>query len=124
MENYKPKYAPQSNRIKGQCKGGGNAVNPERWLHGSDLLTHDKYYAFLKHKAQARYRGEDYRLTFDDWKDLWPDNLWLQRGTRVDDLCLSRHDFEDGWYINNVDIMTRREHLSKKRGMEYKKNGR
>ena len=125
MENYKPKYANYvSTRIKGQCKGGGNAVNPERWIHGSDIITRDKYYAFLQHKAQARFRKEDYQLTFDDWQELWPIDLWLQRGRNADGLCLSRHDFEDGWSVENVDVMSRREHLKKKRGMEYKKNGR
>ena len=124
MENYKPKYAYQSNRIKGQCKGGGNATNPERWITGNNIITHDKYYAWLRHRAQAKFRKEDYDLTFEDWMKLWPNDLWECRGKGADNLCLSRHDFEDGWNLTNVEVMSRREHLSKKRGMEYKKNGR
>ena len=34
---------------------------------GDDVYQRERYYAFLKHRSQARYRGEDYTLTWEDW---------------------------------------------------------
>lgn len=121
---YTFRYAPTSSRIKGQCKGGGNAVNPLNWHTGTDPFVHDLYYAWLKHRAQARFRGEGYHITFEQWQDLWPEELWEQRGRLSSSLCLSRIDFWSDWDISNVEIITRREHLQKKRKREYKQNGR
>lgn len=121
---YKFKYAAQSDRIKGQCKGAGNAINPLNWMHGPNPIIHDQYYAWLRHRAQAKFRGETHDLTFEQWLDLWPEELWLQRGRDADSLCLSRVDFWGDWEISNVEVMSRREHLRKKRKREYKLNGR
>ena len=81
---------------------------------GSDDLTRDKYYAWQRHRAQAKFRGETYELSFEDWCWLWEDHLWARRGRRVDDLCLTRYDYAGEWALHNVTVCTRREHFNMK----------
>jgi len=107
--NYKLRYAPES--TGGPGKRGRNP-NPESWASGPCPLAHDKHYGYLKHKAQARYRGEDYSLTLEDWMTMWTDELWLQRGRTSDSYCLQQIDAEQGWSVDNVEIVPRRKHFS------------
>ena len=55
------KYIPQP---KGK-------TNPNKWISGPDPIDHDKYYAWQKHRAQARFRKEEYALSWEDWQLLW-----------------------------------------------------
>lgn len=87
--------------------------DPEKWVTGPDPYRRNKYYAFLKHKAQARYRGESYTLTWPDWEALWRDDLWEQRGKGSRSLCLAQVDQEKGWHVNNVEIIERRDQVSR-----------
>ena len=112
------KYAHKTNRYKGQCKGQGMARDPNRWMTGPDPLTHDKHYAFLKHRAQANHRGEDYHLTFEDWLSIWSDDDFLKRGRGKEDLCLYKIEIDGPWDLSNVQVGTRMEYLS--RGKEYR----
>ena len=107
---YKFKYAP-SDGPGGPGKRGRNP-DPLSWQSGPDPLAHDKHYSYLKHKAQARYRGEDYSLTLEDWMTMWTDELWLERGRGSDNYCLQQQDPEFGWHHNNVEIVTRKEHFA------------
>lgn len=106
---YKYKYARES--TGGPGKRGRNP-NPNRWATGPDRLTHDKHYGWLKHKAQANYRGEEYSLTWEEWESLWTNELWLQRGRTAESLCLQQIDNECGWHATNVEIVTRIEHFA------------
>lgn len=92
-------------------KGKGRKSNPSKWITGPCLLTREKYYAYLKHRAQARFRKEDYSLTWDTWQSLWTDAVWAKRGRKSDDLILGRVDWDLGWLDNNVEIMTRKRHF-------------
>ena len=102
MEN---KYCPQSRY---------RTWDPNKWVSGPDPFTREKYYAWHKHRAQARYRNEAYDLTFEDWQTLWSDEDFLKRGRGNHCLSLCRLHSKDSWNINNVEIITRMEH--KKRG--------
>jgi hypothetical protein len=85
---------------------------PETWLHGPDPLTHEKFYAWHKHRAQARYRKEDYELTIEQWFELWSDNdKFLNRGRKPDEWVLTRKDSEGAWSVSNVEIITRYDQL-------------
>lgn len=97
----------------------GRPVDPSKWISGPDPLSHDKYYAWLKHRAQARYRHEQYDLTWEEWETLWPDNLFLQRGRKSTDLCLARVDWSQPWSAVNCHIVERKQHL--KRNGEFRK---
>jgi len=88
-------------------------------IFADDEFRRNKYYAWLKHKAQANHRGEYYDLTFQDWETLWPDELFALRGRRPDDLCLMRIDIDGGWTVSNLEIVTRIDYLVRAR--EYRR---
>lgn len=89
----------------------GRHVDPNTWCTGPDPVRHDKYYAWLKHRSQARYRGEPHSLTWDEWESLWTDQLWAERGRTIDSMCLQQIELGEGWHFNNVEIVTRRQHF-------------
>lgn len=86
--------------------------SPETWISGPDPIEHDKYYAWQKHRAQARYRKEDYNLSWEDFRTLWPNDMFVQRGRRPDDYCMIRLDSSEPWEPGNVEVVTRLYHLS------------
>ena len=116
---YKFRYAPET---KGGPGKRGRNPDPDNLQSGPYRLKHDKHYGYLKHKAQATYRGEDYTLTQAEWFVLWTDELWLQRGRSTDSLCLQKIDVEQGWHFNNLEVVTRRKHFAdiKKRNANAK----
>lgn len=88
---------------------------PEQWIVGPDPWLHDQYYAWHKHRSQARFRGEDYEFTWEDWQYFWfKDDLWQQRGRERHSLILTRIDEEKAWSRDNCQIITRLEHLRAK----------
>jgi hypothetical protein len=86
---------------------------PDKWLSGPDYLDHEKYYAWLKHRSQAYYRGEEHEITWPYWQSLWPNDVWYQRGKRKEDLCLTRIDPEKPWSDLNCEIITRQEQFNR-----------
>ncbi len=84
---------------------------PNTWLSGPDPLTHEKYYAWLKHKSQAKYRREPHELTVEQWLEIWPDEKFLYRGKQPDNWVLTRIDTDGAWSVDNVEIITRYDQL-------------
>lgn len=117
----KNKYAHNSKKLSpnNQC---GRYRDPARWISGPDPIDHDKYYAWLKHRSQARYRNEDYEITWEEWQTIWPNELFLLRGRKLYDLCIARIDMDQSWNINNIVVHKRSEQL--KRNKEFRKNGK
>ena len=76
-----------------------------------DPIQHEKYYAFLKHRAQARYRGEPYRLTWAQWQRLWPHRLWQRRGRGAHSVRLTQIDATLGWSVQNCRIRSHHAHM-------------
>ena len=109
------KYIPpiKGTRVKGDGKPGRYS-EPNKWVTGPDIQQREKYYAWLKHRAQAQFRKETYLLTWDDWQSLWPNELFEQRGRRNTDLCLSRKDYRKAWELNNCMVCSRVEHFKNK----------
>lgn len=98
----------RTNKSKGRKRG----PYPHNWCTGPDPRRHAQYYAWLKHKSQARYRGEPHELTWAQWETIWnTDGQWEQRGRSRDDLCLTMLDPDSGWLIGNVAVVTRLEQL-------------
>lgn len=102
--NYIPKNKPGARPRR---------IDPNTWVTGPDLYRRNKYYAYLKHRAQASYRGESYSLTWEDWETLWSDDLWEQRGKSAESLCLAQCDITLGWHVNNVEIIPRKQQVSR-----------
>ena len=107
------KYAPKEGKSK---MGKPRKMFPDNWLSGPDLLTHDMYYAWSKHKAQAAYRKEPHSLSWADWQTIWANPIDYQnRGRKPEDLTLTRIDDDGAWTMSNVEVMTRLEQLRKAR---------
>lgn len=91
----------------------GIKPNPEGWTE-QGIIRRDIHHGFLKHRAQAKFRGEHYELTLEQWQDLWTLDRWMQRGKTGDSLVLTQIEPGEGWTISNVMLTTRKE-LNKNR---------
>ncbi len=80
-----------------------------QWISGPEPLHHKMYVAFGYNRVSARLRGEVWRLTWEQWRDIWLP-VWDQRGRSAECLCLCRKDIEGEWEISNVELLTRKEH--------------
>lgn len=113
MENklryYKP-GTPRTNR--------GRKKDPSKWASGPDLADHDKYYGWLQHRNQAKFRNESHNITFAQWLTIWPNDTFYERGRSADSICLVQINRELGWTVDNVEQITQREH--RKRAGEIK----
>lgn len=109
--NYK--YLPKSRRSG--LHPQGRPLDPHAWITGPDPLRREKYYAYLKHRSQCKFRGESYDLEFEDWERLWSDDDFLNRGRQPDNLCLVRRDRDLPWSFENCDVITRMKFLQRSR---------
>lgn len=66
--------------------------------------------AYNRMKAQAKFRREEWGLTWQDFIDIW-DGQWHKRGRSVDDCCLTRYDWWGSWDKTNTYVTTRKEHF-------------
>ena len=78
-----------------------------------DPIQHEKYYAYLKHRCQARYRKERYDLTWAQWQRLWTDHQWHKRGRGPRSLRLTLRNPQLGWSFKNCEIVEHAAHMSK-----------
>lgn len=106
-------YAPKPRSKYGPTNTPGRYPDPSKWKSGPDPVAHEKYYAWLRHRAQAKFRKEHYTITWEEWQQLWPDPLWHKRGRGRQDLVLSRVDLDQGWSMCNLEVTSRLEHLRK-----------
>lgn len=106
------KYLPKT---KHESYPGYGRPHSTVWITGNDPDLRNKYYAYLKHRSQARWRGEDYSLTWEDWHELWTDELWEQRGRGRDSMILTRECFAAGWHKENCTIQPRTVHLARRK---------
>ena len=118
------KYVPQPKKL---CPGPGQGryQTPETWITGPCPYRRDKYYAWLKHRSQAKYRKEAYDLTWEQFEMLWfIEEDWNNRGKQATNICMSMIDSNLGWTVSNIEIITRLEQLRKPKIRKYKKNAR
>jgi hypothetical protein len=74
----------------------------------ADFDRHDQHWAYLRKKAQAKFRGEEWSLTIEQWFKLWDDSgLWHNRGRHPHASAVFLQDPEGGWHIHNVEICDR-----------------
>jgi hypothetical protein len=68
---------------------------------------------FLNARGQARYKGQLWQLTFDDYCILFAeDKKYLRSGINSDSYNLCRIDQNGPWSKNNCEIRTRGAHAS------------
>jgi hypothetical protein len=115
---YKLKYlSPLKNpNIERGPGDRGQRPDPKNWDSEETLIERDKYYALLKHRSQASFRGEIHDLTWEQWQELWPTELWLNRGRSKHCHMLVRIDVNGAWTLNNVTVC-----LVKDKGQYYDK---
>ena len=80
-------------------------------IYIGELLT-EKRIVYLRMRAQARYRMETWDLEWEDFLEVWPDDIWDRRGRTSDCLVLTRRDLKGPWHLDNIHIVTRAEQLS------------
>lgn len=82
--------------------------------------AHDQMLAWQRQSAQARYRGEPYLLTFEQFQTLWQLN-WNQKGRASEQYCLHRQDPDLPWQLGNVECIRRIDYLSLRNDLRNKK---
>lgn len=70
--------------------------------------------AFSRQRAQARFKGEPWQLTFEEWWELWQPH-WHLRGNAPTSMNMIRRDTEKGWYWDNVQVTVRSEYLHRRK---------
>lgn len=85
---------------------------PGAWITGPDPLVHAQYQCYIRSRAQAQWRGEQWSIDFDTWRCTWGAD-WPRRGRASDDLCMTRRDVRAAWSGANVQLVTRAEHCSR-----------
>lgn len=85
-------------------------IRPHQWKVGPDPQRQDMYYAWMRRKAQAKFRQEEWELEWEDFYELWKDQ-WHLKGRLPDDICMTRDDHEKSWSKQNTILITRRQHL-------------
>lgn len=124
----KPGKKPDPNKVKKQATFVKGVVRPHVWKCGPDEYKHSMYTPWMMARAQAKFRDETFELTFEQFYSKWKD-CWAQRGRGIDDLCMSRKDFSEGWTDDNAEVIDRREHLNRQQNARsankdgYYKNG-
>ena len=84
------------------------------WISGPDALHHKMYVAFGYHRVTSRLRGDTWRLTWPEWRDIWLP-FWDQRGRSREQLCMCRKDVVGEWSTAYVHLLTRRQHIQQVR---------
>jgi len=65
----------------------------------------------MRARAQAWYMQQEWTIQEDEYIALWRTNdRYKNKGRRNDQFCLVRKDYEKGWHLDNVQIVTRLEH--------------
>jgi hypothetical protein len=105
-------------RIWGSLPG----PRPHVWKSGPDPVEHKKYLNWIQQKNQANFRKEGWELSFEVWKEIWGDKFH-NKGRASEDYCMTRRDDQAAWTRDNVEILTRREHVLRQ-GLRRDKNWR
>lgn len=74
-----------------------------------DDLTHDQYVAWMRMKAQAIFRDEEWDLSWTDFHCKWAP-YWHLRGMKASAYCMSRIDPNKPWDNENAVCVSRDEH--------------
>lgn len=77
----------------------------------ADPVDNKLYVDCMRARAQAYYFSQEWTISEDEYIELWRRNdLYLHKGRHNHQYCLVRRDYEKGWHLDNVQIITRGEH--------------
>ena len=72
-------------------------------------------WAFQSQKANAKTRGIEWKLTFDEWLNMWFDSgKWKERGQGSNQYCMARKGDTGPYSLDNVEIMTNKKNISER----------
>lgn len=87
-------------------------IYPELWKSGRCPIRHRLWLECQRNRAQAKYRGQEWMITEDEFIQLWQeDDRYKHRGRNGDSLCMTRIDKQKPWHKDNVKFQKRREHF-------------
>ena len=97
------------------CKDNPNANffkydKTKRWKTGPDPEVRKHYYRFLRMRCQAKFWGQEWTIIWEDYLDIMKTatGKW---GRTLDSVNLVRINTAEGWHIDNVQLMSRRESM-------------
>lgn len=104
-------------------KGGGR-------VKGRDYSHLSKYpgsqakhrLSYSRMKAQAKYRNEEFILTWEEYQNLW-EGKWHLRTSEKGGLCLTRKDWKAPWSIDNITMVDRETHWARQGIMRPSRKG-
>lgn len=74
---------------------------------------------YARHRAQAKYRGEPYELTAQEYYDVWcQSGVMAHCGRTHGGYSLYRIDIRKPWQVGNITVITRRQ-LGHRLGRRY-----
>jgi len=80
----------------------------------SDPIQKNLRVTWTRSKAQARARGEQWMIDWEDYYYIWTVNGdVLNKGRSQTSLCLARLDPKAPWTVGNVQIEPRSQHLKR-----------
>lgn len=100
-------------------------TRPSAWKYAT-REEKQRHLTYQRARAQAKYRKEEFLLTFEEFFQLWTDELWNQRGRSSNAMALSRKNFQGPWSLENCHVIPRREQVSEAnlRRLKDKRNGK
>lgn len=100
------------------ARGGRKpGARPDLWLMGPDPQLRAQRLAWRRAAAQARFRGEQWLVSWEQWLEFWGDD-WARRGRGPDQLRMARLDWQQPWQISNMVKLTQLDHNRHSRSQE------
>lgn len=93
--------------------GSPPGPRPHTWRAGPDPVLRKQYRAWVQTRTQAEWRGEIWKISWEDWQAIWA-GQWHLRGRTAQSLCITRRDMSLPWTLQNAVLITRRQHGQRK----------
>lgn len=95
---------------------------PHLWKSGPDPIDNKLYTECQKRRAQAKFRGQIWLITEEEYIALWRrDDLYLRKGRGNSDLCMTLIDASKPWRLDNIKIIDRLTHYKQTAGAKKRK---
>lgn len=79
------------------------------------LMTNIWRLRWLRHKAQAKHRGEPYEFTYQSWRAVWQESGKQDKMGRLShQYTMVRRDPTQAWRPDNVKVIQRSQHHTRR----------
>jgi hypothetical protein len=79
-----------------------------------DPFDFERHRCWIVTRNQCLFRGEGWDISIQEFFDIWPRDLWIQRGRTSTALVMTRHNPALPWTPNNLKIVDRAQQLREK----------